>query len=274
MKLKLNPKQFAFLQSLKSQKKKRKFLLDCLLEEVELKIISEQFGIKKAKDALGNTYFFTKWKMLEDANPDFCGKTIELPKQKIALTGNDVVDSANIGIMAVNSIIKARKLANEKEEILKKSNEPQPPMEFCVEVTDENRDVLQSVWNNFHKTEGYLGNTYLCSNSLFTHCFSSNNRRRNDVYDEKNPNYHLPIVTTEEFLKYIGREDLIENKGIIPSKSFKSEVVLSDQLILEIYELGKKNQQEIEKTDSRYQKRRENYLRDKFVKKYTQNKTS
>jgi len=110
---------------------------------------------------------------------------------------------------------------------------------------------------------------------------------------------NLPIVTTEEFLKYIGREDFIfEQEATNLSRLYNSELIkefeqikekedlqtintfdeltefISESLMLEIYELGKKDQQEISKTDSRYQKRRENYLRDKFIKKYTQNKTS
>jgi len=35
MKLKLNLEQIAYLKSLDSKKKKRKFLLDCLVEEIE-----------------------------------------------------------------------------------------------------------------------------------------------------------------------------------------------------------------------------------------------
>ncbi len=35
MKLKLNPEQIAYLKSLDSKKKKRKFLLDCLVDNIE-----------------------------------------------------------------------------------------------------------------------------------------------------------------------------------------------------------------------------------------------
>lgn len=35
MKIKLNPEQLSYLKSLDSKKKKRKFLLDCLVEEIE-----------------------------------------------------------------------------------------------------------------------------------------------------------------------------------------------------------------------------------------------
>lgn len=84
--------------------------------------------------------------------------------------------------------------------------------DFCVEITEENKEVLQKVWNEFHKCNNVLNNNYLHSNSNFTSCYSSNNRRRNDVYDSNSPDYNLPLVSTEEFLKLIGREDLIERK--------------------------------------------------------------
>lgn len=223
--IKLNPEQLAYLKSLDSKKKKRKFLLDCLVECIE------------------------------------------------------------VGI--------------EVEELIAKSNEPQPPMEFCVEVTDENKSVLDKLWNQFWKTfEVGLCKGYLHSNSLCAFLDLSLSSR------------DFPIVTTDEFLKYIGREDLIERKSVkiseLPSKQFEFEKVefntknynpeeielskhnieqreVSEQgsellkfdmlkddkdIFMEIYNLGKKDEKEINKTAPNYKKRRENYLLDKFVAKY------
>jgi len=248
MKLKLNPEQTSFLQSLKSQKKKRKFLLDCLVEEIEKKVNPISLS-------------------------DFLKNQVRTPLDYLNRPDKLCVDS--------NKVYRG---------IPENLKEPQTPMNFCVEITDENAKLLNSIWQNFNHTKGSIAVAckFLNSNSAINYLAPSVG-----LLDS------VKIVTTEEFLKYIGREDLIFKKEATNlSRLYNPELIkefeqikekedlqtintfdeltefISESLMLEIYELGKKDQQEISKTDSRYQKRRENYLRDKFIKKYTQNKTS
>jgi len=215
--IKLNPEQLQYLKSLDSKKKKRKFLLDCLVEEIEVKNLKAKafFFIEGESipidDELFNfldnhpmkeNWFSTTEKEIKkefDEMVRSSEKTYGLPKQQPILTGNPMVDSINIGISAIENIREAYKAMDERKEVLEKSKQPQPPTDFCVEITDENRDVLQKVWDSVHKTNGKLAFDFLLANSSLTICFSVS---KNDVDSQ--------IVTTEEFLKYIGREDLID----------------------------------------------------------------
>ena len=172
MKLKLNPEQLSFLQSLKSKKKKRKFLLDCLVEEIEKKVNPISLS-------------------------DFLKNQVRTPLDYLNRPDKLCVDS--------NKVYRG---------IPENLKEPQTPMNFCVEITDENAKLLNSIWQNFNHTKGSIAVAckFLNSNSAINYLGPSVG-----LLDS------VKIVTTEEFLKYIGREDLIDKKGIIPSKSFKSE---------------------------------------------------
>jgi len=91
--------------------------------------------------------------------------------------------------------------------------------DFCVEITDENRDVLEKVWNKFHNDmDGVLDNNYLHSNSLHSKCFSSNVSTDNEI--------EVDIVSTKEFLKLIGKSDLIKTTKIsdLPIKIHPKEM--------------------------------------------------
>ena len=127
-KMKITKKQLQYLKSLDSKKNKRKFLLDCLIENVKYK--------------------------------------------------------------------------SEVQEIIEKSNKISKfPTDFCVEITENNKAVLQMIWNGFHQMDAVLNSKYLISNSLHTYCLASNAR----ICKGKK----MPIITSEEFLNYIGKEDLV-----------------------------------------------------------------
>jgi hypothetical protein len=168
MKIELTKEQIAYLKSLDSKKKKRKFLLDCLIENVEI---------------------------------DNSEITKTIP------TGNVIEDSINFGVDSINMISKAFKVAfkareiKESQELIEKSNEvAKLPTDFCVEITDENRLLLERIWCEINKkTQVLFLGKYIISNSLLTHFYSCKSHK------------NLPIVTTDEFLKYIGREDLISD---------------------------------------------------------------
>lgn len=168
MKIELTKSQISYLKSLDSKKKKRKFLLDCFVEDIEV------------------------WSELEEL------------------------------------IQKVNKKAKESQELIEKSNEvAKLPTDFCVEITQSNKEVLEKLWNQFFNKVGVsFCEGYLHSNSL---C---------DFFDISLSSRNLPIVTTDEFLKYIGREDLIERKSVKISdltsketlfeKLRKGEIELSD----------------------------------------------
>jgi len=200
IKIKILEEQIAYLKSLDSKKKKRKFLLDCLVGEIEFKgihaLIEEFFSteniLKTNREAMGL--------------PTKKIKVENVVDEKLKGTGyENAFFKAIIPIgSSFSDVLKEVDKYKESQEILEKSKEPQPPTEFCVKVTDENRDVLQGVWNNKRNFNNVLSGNYLVSDSLFSSCKSSLNKIAN-----------LPIVTTEEFLKYIGREDLIEKDELL-----------------------------------------------------------
>jgi len=89
MQIELSKEQLQYLKSLDSKKKKRKFLLDCFIKEIEaepksfselidellstdviLKINRQAMGdfggIEKTEDVLGNKYYFKPWDLLKD----------------------------------------------------------------------------------------------------------------------------------------------------------------------------------------------------------------
>lgn len=100
--MKLNPKQLSYLKGLDSKKKQRKFLLDCILENVIGESDNETLNLK-----------------------------LDLKHEKMLELINDY---KNQSVKDVFSSIKTENL--EAKEIIAKSKEPQPPMEFCVQITD------------------------------------------------------------------------------------------------------------------------------------------
>ena len=74
------------------------------------------------------------------------------------------------------------------------------PKEFCVEITEENRVVLQKLFSDFYKEK--VGNLdigrFLHSNPQVSYLVEACINFRNSK-----------IVSTEEFLRYIGKEELI-----------------------------------------------------------------
>lgn len=116
--------------------------------------------------------------------------------------------------------IKEKLVNPEKQDIIEKSNNNDIPMEFCVEITKENVACLTFIWATFHKdTFGILKpGSFLHSNSLFTYCIQSNVPTNNKI---------VYIVSTEEFLRYIGKEDLTpkeNNHKFIDYGEFKNEI--------------------------------------------------
>jgi hypothetical protein len=146
MKIELTKSQISYLKSLDSKKKKRKFLLDCFVENIEVEI--------------------------------------------------------------------------EAKELIEKSNEvAKLPTDFCVKITDENRDVLQEIWSK--RGQAVVGN-YLITNSLNTYLMQNNEPF---LEIENFGKKELPIVETDEFLKYIGREDLIDKKSEQGSELLKFDML-------------------------------------------------
>jgi hypothetical protein len=188
MKIELTKSQISYLKSLDSKKKKRKFLLDCLVENVEVKIDNSEIA-------------------------------------KIIPTGNVIEDSINLGVNSLDMISKAFK-AREAKELIAKSNEvAKLPTYFCVKITDKNRDVLEKVSQKIRNKTCKLGDGFLQSNSLITYvCVSKTSK----LYEDKEPS---KIVTTDEFLKYIGREDLIEKKSEQGSELLKFDILQDSELM-------------------------------------------
>lgn len=97
------------------------------------------------------------------------------------------------------------------------------PKEFCVEITKDNIDCLSSIRKDFHGdfvSPLSLGN-FLHSNSLFRYCMQSNYPTKSKILKE--------IVPTEEFLRYIGKEDLICKKDFYDSEKFEAGKYLCDE---------------------------------------------
>lgn len=82
-------------------------------------------------------------------------------------------------------------------------NKPETPKEFCVVITEENKEFLNKLWIDFHKERAgeLLFGNYLHSSNKFDFLYSSNNITNNNKF--------VMCVSTEEFLRYIGKEDVI-----------------------------------------------------------------
>ena len=176
MKIELTKSQIAYLKSLDSKKKKRKFLLDCFIENIEV-------GKKS--------------------------------KVKPIVFTNGVFQTNNKE--AIDFLEKCWFIKNEKEEsqeLIEKSNEePQLLDAVCVKINSSNRDILQKVYNEYfsnyfrEKSDSVLNCEYLISNTPKTNFIQTDDLK---VWVKGG---EPKIVTTDEFLKYIGREDLIEKES-------------------------------------------------------------
>jgi len=192
--IELTLEQLQYLKSLDSKKKKRKFLLDCLVEETEFKEEMNKQGFYAVNLTDGTEIYRKRWDLLEEPEkPKSFSEYIDefISCENILKLNKNTYDSNFF-----SDIFKEI----ESKEILEKSKEPQPPTEFCVEITPENRSILEGIYckqYNYEKID-FLGK-YFCS-------------KPNSFFSSDNTENQYPIVTTEEFLKYIGREDLISER--------------------------------------------------------------
>ncbi len=104
------------------------------------------------------------------------------------------------------------------------------PKEFCVEITKENEEVLSKVWGDFFNTiQNCTVGRFLHTNSLFSYCTESNTKY--PIRDHTRSVF-AKVVSIEEFLTYIGREDLINKPRTMFVSGFKKgvveEVVMTD----------------------------------------------
>ncbi len=118
----------------------------------------------------------------------------------------------------------------EKEEIIYKSNNSEIPKEFCVEITNENIDIFQKIQREYHKIPDLdlaIG-SYFFINKL-------KSRFLTDLLTVK-------IVSTEEFLRYIGKEDLIETPkdkfSQFPPKILNDNIIIVDQQTYKVNSIG------------------------------------
>ncbi len=82
-------------------------------------------------------------------------------------------------------------------------NENSIPNEFCVKITEENKEVLDKLFFEKHTVRwGLRVSDFLHSNNKYSFLYSCNK--------PPNKTENVKIVSTEEFLRYIGKEELIE----------------------------------------------------------------
>lgn len=120
----------------------------------------------------------------------------------------------------------------EEQEIIKKPQEYEMPINFCTEITDGNKDIILKLWSftkeNDIKPYNFSLGKYLHSNSLFTYL------------EIKNGIGGVKVVSTEEFLRYIGKENLIKENDkttlefYLPKKNIETHTVelREDSIIL------------------------------------------
>lgn len=236
MNITLNQEQLSYLKGLNSKNKKRKFLLDCMLENIDLEIsnfFSKDYVKSENIENVGKSIVFTNG-MYKTSNK----KEIELldslhPMILREVDESNYIDNENHLCWIFNRLIsygenpnfdymiKLKQIADkykESQEIIDKSNKPQPPMNFCVEITDENKIVLNSIWKNFNGHNRDLSSSYrfLNSNSGINYLCPSFDLLENYIN-----------ISTDKFLTYIGREDLIEKnqQSVLPKLKFEEEMI-------------------------------------------------
>lgn len=99
------------------------------------------------------------------------------------------------GFIDLNTMIQVKKMS--------KTNNSEVPKEFCVEITEENKEVLELIFREKYKSNNWSLRVkdFLHSDIKFDSLYSSNKAPDNNV--------NIEIVLTEEFLRYIGKEELI-----------------------------------------------------------------
>lgn len=117
------------------------------------------------------------------------------------LTEPKVVETAQVKQESI-----AKKVIAERLESTKPKETTDAPKEFCVEITKDNRLVLVKLYNsknNDDKNSLTIG-FFLISDVAYSHLSYKSSINRNLEFDR-----YIP-VSTEEFLKNIGREYLIQ----------------------------------------------------------------
>jgi len=92
------------------------------------------------------------------------------------------------GFIDLNTMIQVKKLS--------KTDNQNIPKEFCVEITEENKEVLYKYFGLQDFNTEYGKKTFLISGKKLTTAIES------VILERK-----TPIVSTEEFLRYIGKEE-------------------------------------------------------------------
>ena len=90
---------------------------------------------------------------------------------------------------------------------MSKTNNSEVPKEFCVEITEENKEVLDKVHNVKNSQPLFFSKTTPLKYVLFKNKKISILHVYNNIKDSEFSN--VKIVSTEEFLRYIGKEELI-----------------------------------------------------------------
>jgi len=131
------------------------------------------------------------------------------------------------GFINLLTMLKAKRL---KLQNTTKNDNQDVTTEFCVEITEENKEVLQKIFSDYHKgrASNLVSGRLLHSNSLFTQCFESNSLAKN-----------LPVVSTEEFFRYIGKEELIKDYQFFKECTNISKMY-SPKLLEELVEFSEK----------------------------------
>ena len=188
--------------------------------ETSAKEVEEKFNKKVVEGILSGESNLTKEVLNDLTNPIKVKNRIEIYtleelSQFEDLTLKEVNDclyilyqmqtnDASSLLLKIFMNIKDKIINPEKKEIIDKSNNNNTPMEFCVEIAEDNKEVLYSIWSGFHKGIVNLSfDGFLHSNSLITYLFTTNT-----IFNSKNSN--VKLVSTEDFLRYIGKEDLIK----------------------------------------------------------------
>ena len=197
-----------------------------LLNSVENKNLRKE--IKKEFKKIGVTFYTSKWKLLEEPIISENGKIDTDRPNAIDFLSQHPMNGISFkdefeNKFKISNEKKAeynRILAERRKEFEKKFNEladnitpEEEPKQFCVEITEDNKKVLEKIWDDFKITKACLPKCkYMFSNLEFTVIYF------NDCTNG------IKVVSTEEFLKRIGREDLIEPKNVklseLPSKTF------------------------------------------------------
>jgi len=130
-------------------------------------------------------------------------KTENSEREKIDFipTGDFFRDSINLATQSsklIKQIYKEKAIRLEK---LSKTDNSDIPKEFCVEITEENKKILQKAYNQHSVilTTGRYIVYFELGNEIFNYPEAPKNKQ---------------IVSTEEFLRYIGKEDLIDDKKV------------------------------------------------------------